>query len=306
MSYTHFFVVGDRRFISFFKKHSLSSLISYANSRNLIKDVVDSYKENHNGKLILDSGAFSVATKGIKIKDEDYLEYVKENYNNFDIIAQLDTINYGKVDSFTSAEKTYKNACYMLENLKDTERLALVFHSDEDYTALKRLLNLKINNKKAGYLMLGVGSMGNGHPRFLVPHLYQIWDIIKNSNNPDIKVHLLGVSYMPVLESVPCYSSDGSSWLRFSGLGRVVFYDGDNICKIINFAKRTVRVSDLYHKLNKQQRYFIDKRLDELGYTIDDLYNNTIKRTEFNLLNWKMLYENYKLRYEPLKSNLLF
>ena len=133
MSYTHFFVVGSRKYINFFKKHSLSTLISFTNSKNLIKDIVDSYKENHKGKLVLDSGAYSVATKGLIIKEEDYLEYVKENYNNFDIIAQLDTINYGKVDSFQSAEKTYKNAYYMLENLKDTERLALVFHPYEDF-----------------------------------------------------------------------------------------------------------------------------------------------------------------------------
>ena len=306
MSFTHFFVTGDSRFLPFFQKHKLSTLISYANSKKLLNLCVDAYKDKKAGRLILDSGAFTVATKGIKIKEEDYLNYVEDNYNNFDIIAQLDTINYGKVSSEVSEQKTYENACYMLENLKDTEKLALVHHDAETYEGFKRLLNLKINGKRAGYIMLGIGSMGNSHPRFLVPHLYEIYNIIKNSDNPNIKIHILGLSYMPVLESIPVSSSDGSTWLRFSALGRVVFYDGTNTCKIINFAKRTERVSDRYHRLTRKQKDFIASRVNEFGYTIEDLYDDTIKRTEFNLLNWKMLYDNYKCRYNPLRAISLF
>ena len=154
--------------------------------------------------------------------------------------------------------------------------------------------------------MLGLGLAGKSNKGFLLKTLYEIFDIVKNSDNPNIRVHLLGVAHLPILEQVPCYSSDSSTWLRWSGLGRVLFYDCSNTCKIINFPSRTTNVSDIYTELNRSQRNFINKRLDEFGYTIDDLYNNITKRTEFNLLNLKELYKNYKPRYNEIKCNLLF
>ena len=123
-------------------ENNCNMLLSQYNNRPMIKRVVE-YKKEHpeyTGKLFIDSGAYTVSTKGDEVDIDSYISYINEIGEYVDIIAPLDVIPKFKGDK--TEEASEKNYNYMMEHLKYPEKLIPVFHEGESWEYLKKILTL--------------------------------------------------------------------------------------------------------------------------------------------------------------------
>lgn len=298
MKYRHYFVFGGYKLLDFSFKYNINTLISYARGRKTVEKIINLRNENNKKcKLFLDSGAYSVAfSEAIKeINLDDYIDFITEYNSEFEVVAQLDTIPINSEQSDEAEEKTLINAEYMAKHYKFLDKLCFVYHlTSQRLDILKELLKLS-KSYNVGWLGIPPRNM-SGIPAKSYNELSEIISIGKEIN-PNIKIHLLGVSDIDLLRLLPIQSSDSSTYMRYAGLGRALFYDKVN-CKIILFSKSN-RPSFHYHLLKVEQRNFIEKRLKEINMEPNDLYINE-NRQKNNMYNLNLMYNELDNRNEKV------
>jgi len=151
--------------------------------------------------IILDSGAFSVASGRSKHTIDDYIKFLHKHKNEVEWYANLDVIG--------NAKETY-------DNQKEMEKQGLrpvpTFHYGSDFKWLKKY--------KEEYTFIGLGGLvpyTKRKPK-LHQHLNKCFSIIK----ADIKAHGWGITSPETLLRYPFYSTDSTSWLKFGAYGTVL------------------------------------------------------------------------------------
>ena len=197
-------------------------LLSNFNERKLLQ----SWKSDGlSGRLFIDSGAYSVAHSGAVIDIDEYISYINAN-SDIRIWVELDKIPYPVLNYHTAAECSeisWKNYVYMRERVNPDVTLLPVYHFGEPISGLERILNTPVNGKLADYICVG-GRHGVGTEE-QVQYFKTIHQIIKNSANPNVKVHGLGITVPRILESFPFYSSDSTTWLQLAVNGQILLKD---------------------------------------------------------------------------------
>lgn len=143
--------------------------------------------------LMLDSGAFSVMTKGIAVNIDDLIDFIKK-YKP-EVAIQLDVIG--------DDDKTWKNYLYMK---KKVDVLPVIHYKASD-KHIKRVVD------SADYILLGglVPLSTQKEKMFAwLDYLYS------NYSLQNKKIHLLGITNAKILERYPVYSSDSSSALSIN------------------------------------------------------------------------------------------
>ena len=151
--------------------------------------------DNYGFNILLDSGAYSAFTRGIKISVEEYAEFLIrwrsyfERYFNLDVIGDFDA--------------TWANQDYLESiGLKPVP----VFH----YGGPIELVRLLVRQ----YDFIGLGGMVPIPKKKL-----DIWlkDLLLRKNGdikfPAIKFHGLGLTKRKILYDYPLYSVDSTTWL---------------------------------------------------------------------------------------------
>ena len=128
------------RMISYYKMKSLKK------SDLFFKKFRPRYKS-----LILDSGAFSAWRSGAAINFEDYLQYCKLHYNDFNHFVSLDQIPNNPNDPLNVEAATnrswnrYEDMVGFFENNNmDPERIIPVYHQFETLDNLEKMLQANI------------------------------------------------------------------------------------------------------------------------------------------------------------------
>lgn len=159
--------------------------------------------------IFLDSGAYSAWTKGEKIDVYELIDFIKINQRYLNLYAQLDDKN--------SDENTKRN-------LKIMEKAGLrpipVYQrrmNDEKY--------LRYLCKNYDYIAVG-GMAGEGLSwQKTIKILGRIALIAREYGT---KIHAFGISGKKILEKVPVYSGDSTTWLVGSKYRRLfVFREGE-------------------------------------------------------------------------------
>jgi hypothetical protein len=177
---------------------------------------VDHIRAN-NGRIFLDSGAFSAYTLGIELKVSDYCDYICKNW---DIIRCEDGAMMASVlDGIGDAQKTYLNQMEMEQNFAARGwpvKPLPCFHAGED----ERYLEWYVKN----YEYITLGGMVGGSTQQLMIWLDRIWNkyLVDGSGHAKIKVHGFGITSIPLMESYPWYSCDSSSWIQTAAFGGVM------------------------------------------------------------------------------------
>lgn len=207
-------------------KHGANMLKSWFVDLGSLKDNIKRKKEGtYTGKILVDSGAFTAHRKDVTINCEDYIKFLNENEPYLDAYIQLDQIpgKWGqprtKEQILEAEEKSWENYKYMVEHLKNPFKLLAVFHQDEKFENLIRLLNYKIQDKPVTYICISGAKDRAAKDR--TEWYHKCFEIIKASSNPNVKVHCLGCSTVSDLELFPFYSSDSSSWAQSAGFGGI-------------------------------------------------------------------------------------
>lgn len=253
-------------------------------------------KENPGTKVFVDSGAFTAWTKGKTIDVDDYINYINTNTEQLTLFASVDNIPGESKRKPTLKEKeespklSWDNYLYMRERVKEPDKLLPVFHIGEDFKYLKNMLESKFNGKHIPYIGLG-GTVGIRKKGVKENWYKECFDIIKESSNPNIKVHAFGMTKLDILESFPFTSADSTSWLMTSVYGFIYTKYG-KIC-VSNVA--TNRKNHI-NKLPKEIQTQIINDIGEYGITMEQCINDYKCRTVVNikyLQNWA---DNYKYK----------
>lgn len=280
-------------------------LCSFEN--NSLKSVLKIFKEvKPKSKFFVDSGAFTTWTKGKEIDVDKYLEWLNENDKSLTIFGQVDCIpgKPGKTLSQFEREeasiKTFENYMYMIRRLASPEKCLFTFHLGENFEYLREFLNNKIlieeKEFKPSYMALGglVGAPEVEKERFIE----ECFDIIANSKNSEIKVHLFGVTQLSILEKFPKVASvDSTAWLMVAAMGSIMTENG------------SILISDVQKDSRKHCSGFMDnslkERIERYGFTLKQLRDDAISRCLYNACFMEEQIKNIKFK-PILKLNKLF
>lgn len=266
-------------------------LISYGNEKEYIKDWLS---HNPRGKLLVDSGAFSVAHNDLTVDIDEYISYINE-HPEIEYFIELDKIPYPVLNHQTakeSAEVSWENYLYMLDRVNDPYKILPVWHLGEHIDYLKRILNFKYKDKYIPYICIG-GRYGISTP-VLEKYFHTIFGEIKKSNNPNVKVHILGMTSLSTLEKFPFYSADSTSWLLGAVNGSITTSLGS-----INVSKGNTKKNN-YNYLSNKEKEIVKTEVNKFGYDVDELSSDYKKRILFNIdycLDWA---KNYKCKYNKI------
>lgn len=254
-------------------------LLSYFNDKSTLK------KKIAKGLMtFLDSGAYTAYTKGAKIDIDEYIRFVNKNGDYLSVFCELDVVGGN------GAEETWKNYLYMLERVISPKKLLPVFHVGEDFSYLKRILEYSPTVE-----YMGLGGMVGKPATILETWLDIVFDIVKKSNNPDIKVHAFGMTSLRLLKLFPFYSCDSTAWIMCAANGSIFTKQGPLLVsdRSICTGSNVLHAGSL---LTTELNNYIESK----GYTLQDLSENYRSRGCWNiefLLDWA---NNYK--YEPKKN----
>lgn len=198
-----FFSCGNIRDIKWVSDNGVKNILwSYAYLKNC--DGLEFLREKN---LLIDSGAFTLWTKGRQVDLDEYIEYVKKEvsklkFNKVDII-NLDVIpgKFGKKPEKEeiehSAEQGMKNYLYMKSKGVKTIH---TFHQHEDFKWLERVM------KTSDYI--GISPANDVSLKSRINWLNKVYSIVQNK----CRTHILGLTSIKALESFPCYSADSIKW----------------------------------------------------------------------------------------------
>lgn len=163
---------------------------------------------NRKTEIFIDSGAFTAFSSGQPIRVLEYAEYLKRWGNRSEVYANLDVIG--------SIDQTVRNQ----RILEDQGLHPLpVFHWGEDYSVLERLCDeYKYVACSGAVSVFGQKAHRNERAR----HFAKVFEI---TNKYKTLVHGFGVTDFGMLESLPWYSVDSSSWARGRKYGSFVMFD---------------------------------------------------------------------------------
>lgn len=154
--------------------------------------------------LFLDSGAFSAWSRGVEIKIEDYIAFIKKHRKYLSLYAVLDVIG--------DPEGTLRN-----QHIMEEAGLSPMpcFHFGEPIRYLKKYID------EYDYVALGgMAKMGN-RPE-MIEFLDKCFDVICDKKGlPQVKIHGFGVTSIQVMKKYPFYSVDSTSWLMTARMGKI-------------------------------------------------------------------------------------
>lgn len=282
----------------FMKKNKVCKLFSYECDQKQISD----YHLGERGPLFIDSGAFSVAHSNKVVDIDAYIEYIN-NHPDIDVWAELDSIPFPILNSKTakeSCEKSWQSYLYMMERIKvDPDKLLPIYHYGEPFSGLERILNTEVRGKLPDYI--GIGGRHGVSTAVQEQYFETVFKIVKNSKNPNVKIHAFGMTVLSLLEKYPFFSADSTSWLLVANNGSIFGKRG-------NWFVSKKGEHDFNHVLNLPaiaQKQF-NKEIEEFGFTYEQVSEDYKNRWKYNILFMKRWADNYVYRPHFVKTRKLF
>jgi hypothetical protein len=209
-------------------------------------------------EFMLDSGAYSAWTKGVKIDIDEYCEFIKKHKDFIDHYIVLDVIG--------DAEKSLEAQKYM-----ESQGLSPlpVFHQGEDWKYLEYYAN---NYEYICISPLSYSANGGSMAQFLDQCFEK--HVCDKHGMPKCKVHGLGLTTVKMMTRYPWYSVDSATWVLNSAFGRIVMprwiknqwkYDVSPYIAVLSTNSISKSKKDHYGNLSNEQRFIIDKWVEEIG-----------------------------------------
>lgn len=265
-------------------KLGVNILSSYGyDMKNIMRLLERKRSGQWSGNLFIDSGAFTVHRKNGTVDVDAYISFLNENKDCISRAVQLDDIPgvWGEVKTAKqmaeSPIKSWDNYLYMVSKLERPEMLLPVFHQGENFKYLSNMVEYKYaNGKPIEYICVSGNKELTKKQR--KQWYAKVYDVIKRSSNPHVKVHCLGSATLTDMQEFPFTSSDATSWLMTSANGSILTPFG------------TVLVSSMQkfskdHILNRPPECLqtVHNMCNEFGIKFDDLMESHTARSHFNV-----------------------
>ena len=267
---------------------------------------LDYTKEHPGTKVFVDSGAFSAWSRGRKIDVDEYIDYINTNTNELTLFASVDNIPGELTRTPTLKEKqqspilSWENYMYMRERVKEKDKLLPVFHIGEDLKYLNNMCNIILDGKHIPYIALG-GTVGIRDRKIKENWYKQCFRVIKDSKNPNVKVHAFGMTSLKILENFPFASADSTSWLMVANNGNIRTRFGV-VCVSNVSSARPNHIS----KLPKHKQQQIADEIAQYGLTLEECSEDYKKRTVFNINHLQDWADNYQYKGNDRYQKRLF
>lgn len=252
--------------------------------------------------LMVDSGAYSVFTGKANTTIDQYIDFINENDNKADVFVELDTIpgewrKSKKPEHYIiSAEKSWEDFLYMRSKLNHPEKLLPVFHSGEPFRYLKRMLEYV--DKDGKHLdFIGLSAAKDASNRNRDVYLHDVYRIIENSSNPNVRTHLFGTTALGVLKKVPCWSCDSTTHVRLAAFGVIVSPTFGQI-SVSSRGKKSDQKTHFLRSADDKNKDILAKECEPLHITLDDLAESSDARCAFNMYHIYMMTKN-QYAYHP-------
>lgn len=293
----------DLYFAGYFRKeiqdlvisNNFNQLLSNANDRKQILKYIEAKKNGWKGKLLIDSGAFSVHRSGKKVNLDDYIKFLNENHEYFDLYIQLDDIpgEWNKPKTKEQLEsspiKTWENYLYMRSKLVNPNKLLPVFHQGEHFDYLKQMLEFK--DEKGNHIpYICISSNKNFDATKRFEWYKRCFAIIEKSSNPNVKVHSLGTQSESHCEFFPFTSVDATTWIMSAVTGSIYTKYGPVILSDRQLDRKE-------HIKNNLSYDLWEEYIKSNGFTTEQLIESSLERVRWNCLylgNWAISGREYK------------
>lgn len=268
--------------------HRSCRLQSQVNDRSNIRRWVDTHDR---GKLFIDSGAYTAFTKGRVVDVDEYISYINSISPTLYCFAQVDHITGKGETKDDTARLSWENFLYMRTRVEEPHKLVPIFHQGEDLKWLSNMLEYSDNIGRLDYI--GFGAMvGTGVTREDKCSFFdRAFSVIERSSNPNVKVHAMGMTSLPLLELYPFYSADSTSWIMQAATGSIFTPWG--LIDVSDKAK-----FDKSNALNMAPGFVQELRdwLRGIGFTLEEVRDSYRPRTICNLIALTDWARNYKYR----------
>ncbi len=205
------FAISNDYYFDYLKKRDVKNcLMSYAYKDNLLK-VLDKYHkflEDNNTLFFVDSGAFTVWTKGQKLDVKEYGEFLKKlkkdypkinfKFISLDVIPGKFRTKPTQRDIEKSAQEGWDNYEYLRGEGLDVMH---IFHQFEEEKWLHKLVD------SSDYIGLSPANDRSVKSRIL----WLRW--VFNKIGTKVKAHGFGLTAKSAMRAVPFYSADSSTWI---------------------------------------------------------------------------------------------
>lgn len=290
-------------------KLNCNRLFSQENDRKNISNwqkYKHSRRTQYKGNIFIDSGAFSVHTKGIELNVDEYIDYINSIDEDIHIFAQVDKIpgEFGKEktkEQIIEAPKlSWDNYLYMKEKVISRDKLLPIFHQGEDFKWLENMLEYKHEDGQH-IAYIGISPANDKSAKEKEIFIHKCFNIIKKSSNPLVKTHAFGMTSKWILERYPFTSADSTSWLMTGANGNIMTPKG-----IILVSDK--KLSDPGHIMNmpEEARENIQYFLEKLGYTLESAMCDYKVRMCINIAYLKQWADNYEYRPLTISKKSLF
>lgn len=209
-------------------EHKIAMMLSYYSDKKTAYDnFLKARKERmekglENGKLFMDSGAFTAWTQGATIDVDEYCKYINENGEYVDYFGQLDTIpkvGCSLEEADFAAKSTLENYFLMVSKVKYPEKVVFTFHVGEPEKYLREALEWGAKNKDK-MKMIAIGGMVKKTPGDKHSVISRAFNVIREVY-PDVKVHLFGCTSKQYFLDYPATSGDSSNYIMSATKGGV-------------------------------------------------------------------------------------
>lgn len=273
--------------------HKIAIMLSYYNDKkNAYRDFLQFRKARaekglDNGKLFMDSGAFTAWTKGAVIDVDEYCKYINENGEYIDYFGQLDTIpkvGSGSQETAEAARKTLNNYFEMISKVKYPEKIIYTFHVGEPEEVLREALTWGAQNKDK-MKMIAIGGLVKKNSNHKNSVISRAFNVIKEIY-PDVKVHLFGCTSIQYFLDYPAHSGDSSNYIMSAKTGGVWTPGGT-----VTFGDK--KDKNHYDMQRHDAKVAVDKYLEEINITPEQLREKALYRLMANI---KFIEKEYYLK----------
>lgn len=285
----------DAKIIDYAYSENFPLLYSQINNRGYILKHFEAQDANKtSGKLLIDSGAHSAHTKGIKLDLEEYMNFVNSNINKLSLYVQVDKIPgvYLKPktarDFLEAPELSWENYLYMREKSADYNKLIPVFHQGEDFKWLENMCNYEFSNGEH-IPYIGLSPRGDVSLTAKYDFCAKCFSVIQSSKNPKVKTHAFGATSLSMLERLPFTSADSTTWVLVSAFGQVWIPTGitgesidDTVGVKLGVSKENIdhpTATQTYWEQSTEIKKKLDDYFESIGTNIEKLSESHSERS---------------------------
>lgn len=276
-------------------------LASWINDKN----VIDAWIENKaQGKLFVDSGAFSAHTVGKEVDIDEYINFLNSVDDYIYIAASLDKIPgvFRQVKTRKQCLEApligWENYLYIRERVKSPDKILPVFHQNEDYDWLITMLETKFDGKHIPYI--GVSPANDRSTKEKNEWFETVFRMIGQSSNPNVKTHAFGMTSLPVLERYPFTSADSTSWIMTGANGGIMTPNGT----VVVSEKQKDNPQHIIHQTNAEIKQ-VKELCEKYEFKFDDLVVSYQERCKFNIAYLMDWCKNYTFKGTEIKKRTL-